>query len=181
MTTATIAAILVNYNAGPELRRALQSIADECAGREWEGVVVDNASSDGSGAIAEQFAPAVRLLRNAQNVGFGRGVNQAVAATTAPLVLVMNPDCRLVPGALAALRLELAAHAGCASRARASAAATCAADSSATSPITSPLAGFVTFKSLRLPGSVAWSPLPRRRRPRPTGDGCRRRRPDAGC
>jgi GT2 family glycosyltransferase len=109
-----VAAVVVNYNAGHELRLALQSIADECAGRDWEGVVVDNASSDGSGAIAEQFAPAVRLLRNAQNVGFGRGVNQAVAATTAPLVLVMNPDCRLVPGALATLQRELAAHPDCA-------------------------------------------------------------------
>ena len=41
------------------------------------------------------------LLRNAENVGFGRGVNQGVAASSAPLVLIMNPDCRLVPGAVA--------------------------------------------------------------------------------
>ena len=111
---AEIAAILVNYNAGPELRRALQSIADELAGRRWEAVVLDNASVDGSGAIAEEFAPNVRLLRNVHNVGFGRGINQGMVATTAPVVLIMNPDCRLVAGALPALEDELGMHRECA-------------------------------------------------------------------
>jgi GT2 family glycosyltransferase len=112
--TAELAAVLVNYNAGPELRRALQSVADEMAGHAWEAVVVDNASVDGSAAIAEEFAPQTRLLRNAANIGFGRGINQGVAASTAPLVLIMNPDCRLVAGAVAAMRAELEAHASCA-------------------------------------------------------------------
>ena len=48
MSAPEIAAILVNYNAGAELERALRSIADELAGHAWEGVVVDNASTDGS-------------------------------------------------------------------------------------------------------------------------------------
>jgi GT2 family glycosyltransferase len=102
-----ISAILVNYNAGPELGQALQSIADEAASLRWEAVVVDNASHDGSGNVVERFQPHARLLRNAQNVGFARGVNQGLAATTAPVVLIMNPDCRLQPGALALLRTEL--------------------------------------------------------------------------
>ena len=91
-----IAAILVNYNAGDELRHALQSISEELHGIPWEGIVVDNVSTDGSEAIAGEFAPAVRVLRNTVNVGFGRGVNQGLKATTAPLVLIINPDCRLV-------------------------------------------------------------------------------------
>ena len=112
--TPSVAAVLVNFNAGDELRVALQSIADELRGQAWECAVVDNAATDGSSVIAEEFAPQVRLLRNAQNVGFGRGVNQGVAATTAPLVLIINPDCRLVAGALGALSADLAAHPDCA-------------------------------------------------------------------
>jgi GT2 family glycosyltransferase len=112
--TPAIAAILVNYNAGDELRTALASVRDEADGSSWEAVVVDNASVDGSAAIAEEFAPQARLLRNRENVGFGRGVNQGLAASTAPIVLVMNPDCRLAPGALAALRAELERHDRCA-------------------------------------------------------------------
>ena len=59
MTTPEISAVLVNFNAGLELRRALQSIADELPGRHWEAVVVDNASTDGSGGTVAEFAPHV--------------------------------------------------------------------------------------------------------------------------
>ena len=58
MTTPRVSAILVNYNAGLELRRALQSIADELAGSPWEAVVVDNGSSDGSAAIVDEMRAA---------------------------------------------------------------------------------------------------------------------------
>jgi GT2 family glycosyltransferase len=113
MTAPVVAAVVVNYNSGSELERALRSIADELTGVRWEGVVVDNASADESAKAVAAFAP-VRLLRNSENVGFGRGVNQGVRATTAPYVLIMNPDCRLVAGAMATLRAELDCHDGCA-------------------------------------------------------------------
>jgi GT2 family glycosyltransferase len=114
MTTPRVCAILVNYNAGLELRRALQSISDELAGTAWEAVVVDNGSSDGSTAIVEKFAPQVRLLRNIDNVGFARGMNQGLAATTAPRVVIMNPDCHLMSGALATMDAELDRSPDCA-------------------------------------------------------------------
>ena len=108
------AAILVNYNAGQELERALRSISDEMSGQSWQGVVIDNASVDGSAATVNQFVPHVRLIHNQDNVGFARGVNQGFAATTAPYVLIMNPDCRLMAGAIAALRDVLDVHSQCA-------------------------------------------------------------------
>lgn len=112
--TPTLSAILVNFNAGAELRVALQSIADEMAGRPWEGIVTDNASVDGSERIAGEFAPSVRLLRNPANVGFGRAVNQGLAAARAPRILIMNPDCRLERGAIDALSAELDGDGQCA-------------------------------------------------------------------
>jgi GT2 family glycosyltransferase len=111
---ADVAAVIVNYNAGPELRTALQSIAAEMAGRAWEAVVVDNASTDGSSDYVWEFAPNARVLRNTVNVGFGRGINQGVAALSAPLILIMNPDCRLEPGAIATMRAELETRRHCA-------------------------------------------------------------------
>ena len=112
--TPAIAAVIVNYNAGDELRTALQSVAHAAGRSPWEGVVIDNASTDGSEAIAREFAPHVRLIRNEQNVGFARGVNQGIAATRAPGVLIMNPDCRLDAGAIEILLAELNAHPSCA-------------------------------------------------------------------
>lgn len=107
MTNPEVSVIVVNYNAGPELRCALQSITDELSGHRWEAVVVDNASSDGSSAIVAEFAPHARVLKNDDNVGFARGVNQGLRATSGPLVLIMNPDCRLVAGACASLKREI--------------------------------------------------------------------------
>ena len=111
--TPEIAAILVNYNSGNELRHALLSVAGGMAGRPWEAIVVDNASRDDSAAATAEFAPHAALIRNADNVGFGRGINQGVAASSAPLMLIMNPDCRLLDGALDVLRRELATHPSC--------------------------------------------------------------------
>jgi GT2 family glycosyltransferase len=102
-----VSAILVNYNAGRELALALQSIADDLGSRPWEAVVVDNASSDGSAETAAAFAPHARVVQNRENVGFARGVNQGLGATSAPTVLIMNPDCRLAQGATDTLSGEL--------------------------------------------------------------------------
>lgn len=108
-----VSAVLVNYNAGDELRRALQSLSDELRERRWEALVVDNASTDGSQEIVGEFYYA-RLLQNRENVGFARAMNQALAATTGSLVVILNPDCRLVAGAIATLKAELERHEGCA-------------------------------------------------------------------
>jgi N-acetylglucosaminyl-diphospho-decaprenol L-rhamnosyltransferase len=112
--TPGVTAVIVNYNAGAELRQALQSIAADIGGDPWEAVVVDNASTDGSAEIALEFQLHAALVRNPQNVGFGRAVNQGLAAARAPLVLIMNPDCRLEPGAIARLAHTLSGHPDCA-------------------------------------------------------------------
>jgi len=111
--TPDVTAILVNYNAGNELAVALRSIQSDCAEVEWEAVVVDNASSDNSAAIVETF-PRATLIRNPANVGFGRAVNQAAAVARAPRLLLVNPDCRLVSGAISTLRSVLDAEPSCA-------------------------------------------------------------------
>jgi len=112
--TPEVTALFVNFNAGDELRRALQSLADEMRHRPWEGVVIDNASTDGSAEIALEFAPVVTLVRNATNVGFARGINQGLVRARAPVVLIMNPDCRLEPGAIDRLVGELTSLPSCA-------------------------------------------------------------------
>jgi len=95
----------------------------------FELVVVDNSASaprfgstgvppgppdPRAGAAVPAAAPAVsgipRILRPARNLGFAGGVNAGVAATRAPLVLLLNPDAVPEPGALASLLEGFAAH-----------------------------------------------------------------------
>jgi GT2 family glycosyltransferase len=59
-------------------------------------VVVDNASTDGT--RDEVLSRGVTLLANSSNVGFGAAVNQGIRATTAPLLLLLNPDAHLEGG-----------------------------------------------------------------------------------
>ena len=61
--TPAFSVILVNYNAGNELYRSLQSVVDELHGVPWEGVVIDNNSTDSSADVTLEFAPNFSLIR----------------------------------------------------------------------------------------------------------------------
>lgn len=80
-------------------------------------VVVDNASEDGTPeAIAEHF-PQAQLIRNSENVGYGRAVNQGLKAEKARYHVLLNPDATLENNALELLRdfMEANPQAGIAS------------------------------------------------------------------
>jgi GT2 family glycosyltransferase len=75
-------------------------------------VLVDNASADGSVAAARGAAGALDLevIRNAGNHGFAAAANQALRRTASPLVLSLNPDCRLEPDYLERLAAAADRH-----------------------------------------------------------------------
>jgi N-acetylglucosaminyl-diphospho-decaprenol L-rhamnosyltransferase len=111
------AIVIVNFNSGRSLEECLDSIVEHASGARV--LVVDNASSDGSEAAAERAGTGttnvhVALQRNRENVGFAKAVNQGLARTSGELLLLLNPDCRLLAGAVEMLRTELAAHPECA-------------------------------------------------------------------
>ena len=93
-----LAVVIVSYNSELDLDDCLDSVA-AIEDLVVEVAVVDNFSTDDSVAVARKRESAtVQVLVNEENVGFGRAVNQGVAATTAPLVLLLNPDATLTPG-----------------------------------------------------------------------------------
>lgn len=107
---ADLAIVIVNYRNGDDVVRALASIAEAEDGLELERVVVDNASGDGSAEMIEAARPEIRVVRNHANRGFAAGVNAGFAATAAPVVLVLNPDTIVQPGALRPLVEHLRTH-----------------------------------------------------------------------
>ncbi len=68
-------------------------------------VVVDNASADGSLAIARGFAGTLPLevVARGENTGFAAAANQGLRLSSSPWVLSLNPDCRLAEDFLAEL------------------------------------------------------------------------------
>ena len=103
-----ISVVVVNYNSGSALASTLASLSGGLDGIAWEAVVVDNASTDGSECAAEGH-PNVRVVRHHANAGFAAGVNIGTAASSAPFLLVLNPDCRLRAGTGLLLLNELQA------------------------------------------------------------------------
>lgn len=97
-------AIIVSYNTRDLLRECLATLLDQ---QPRSVVVVDNNSSDGSAETVEAEFPAVRLIRNHENVGFARAVNQALRDASSTFVLLLNPDAVLAPGALRKLTTYL--------------------------------------------------------------------------
>ena len=95
------------------MRRPSHPFPSGLDGLAWEAVVVDNASTDRSERAAEGH-PNVRVVRHHANAGFAAGVNIGTAASSAPFLLVLNPDCRLRAGTGLLLLNELQRHATCA-------------------------------------------------------------------
>jgi GT2 family glycosyltransferase len=88
-----VAIVIVTHNSAAEIGGCLDALAGV------EGVdviVVDNASRDRTRDEVERRG--VRLIANRENAGFAGGVNEGVRATSAPLVLLLNPDAHLMRG-----------------------------------------------------------------------------------
>jgi len=90
-----------NFNGGELLARALESLRAQT--REVDVVVVDNGSEDGSEAIVTERFSEVKLLRLAENLGFGKALNRAVAAHPGDPVILLNNDAKAEPRFVEAL------------------------------------------------------------------------------
>lgn len=94
--------LIVNWNSWHHLGPCLASLYASAL-RDMEVVVVDNASVDGSLAKLERLYPAVRVIRNVENVGHARAVNQGFRAALGELVLVLDVDTEAAPDAIVRL------------------------------------------------------------------------------
>lgn len=96
------AVVIVNHRSADLVSRCLDALPDTA-----EVVVVDNASRDGSVDALRGRHPNVTIVERAENGGFAAGVNAGFEATTAPFVILLNPDCVPRPGALERLVAHL--------------------------------------------------------------------------
>jgi GT2 family glycosyltransferase len=100
------AIVIVNWNSGRRLSSCLQSLP----GTPESVVIVDNASADDSLETAKESGCSAIFIGNSSNRGFAAAVNQGFAATSAPYVLLLNPDVRVIPGSIELLERVLDEH-----------------------------------------------------------------------
>jgi len=92
---------LVSWRSREPLRACLRALLDQP--QVDRIVVVDNASGDGTAEMVQTEFPRVHLIANDHNAGYAAANNQAIRDTTAPFVLLLNPDTEIQPGAISAL------------------------------------------------------------------------------
>lgn len=110
MAEPSLAVVIVSYNVRADLERCLQSLAGACDPYPATTTVVDNGSSDGTVAMLRDQWPGVQLIEAGANVGFARGNNLGIRATSGDLVLLLNPDTVVPPEQIAALVRGLVAE-----------------------------------------------------------------------
>lgn len=95
--TPTVSVVVVTYGDGDTVISALESLVANthpC----YELIVIDNASSDGTGALLEDRLVGATVVVNEENLGFASGSNQGAALASGRYLCFLNPDAFVEPG-----------------------------------------------------------------------------------
>ena len=84
--------VLVCWNNKDYLEPCLDSLFDAGLTCDFNVIVVDNGSTDGSQAMLKEKFPEVKIIQNDHNVGLGKASNQGIEATSGRYILLLNND-----------------------------------------------------------------------------------------
>lgn len=107
-----VSVLMVTFGAGEWVRRSLSALVERTPAV-YELVVLDNASTDGTGDWLAANAQGATLLRNQANVGFGPGVNQAALHSRGRYLCLLNSDALVEEGWLEPMLADLESVAHC--------------------------------------------------------------------
>jgi GT2 family glycosyltransferase len=95
-----VSVVIVNWNTVDLLRACIASVFNATRSINFEVIVIDNASADGSvEMVRQEFGKAI-VIANAKNVGFATANNQGMAIATGRYVLLLNSDTVVLDGAI---------------------------------------------------------------------------------
>jgi GT2 family glycosyltransferase len=96
----TLSIVIVSYNARTHLENCLESLTTAAPSTPHEIVVVDNASPDGSAAAVKRRWPHLIVIEQPSNAGFAAANNAGIRASASELLLLLNSDTVVPPGAV---------------------------------------------------------------------------------
>jgi GT2 family glycosyltransferase len=91
---------IVNFNTKDYLRRCLNSIQENLKGINYEIIVVDNNSDDGSAEMLKEEFSSSLLIVNKQNLGAAKAKNQSFAIARGKYILILDSDIEILPGSI---------------------------------------------------------------------------------
>lgn len=105
--SSAVTAVVVTYNSAKDLDGLLTSLRAEAVHTQLRVIVCDNGSTDATVQILSQHDD-VTLIDDGINAGYSAGINRALGEVTrTQAILILNPDIRIMGGAIAALRERL--------------------------------------------------------------------------
>lgn len=113
MPSPRVSVVIVNWKTPRLLARCLDSIQEDRGAKDFEIIIVDNASGDGSVEMLAKDYPYVKVVANNENVGFSRACNQVIPGAAGQYVLLLNPDTVVVENAISKLADFMDAHPDC--------------------------------------------------------------------
>jgi GT2 family glycosyltransferase len=106
-----VSAVFVSYNTKELTLEAISHVLRDFETLDSsEIILVDNDSQDGTVAAVQSAFPAVQIIQNHENVGFGKANNQAFALCRGEYVLLINTDAFIHSGCIRALSEFLDTH-----------------------------------------------------------------------
>lgn len=95
-----VSIIIVNYNTKDITLQTISSVYTKTKDIDFEIIVVDNASTDGSVEAIENAFPDVKLIKSSENLGFGRANNKGAEIAKGRNLFFLNPDTILINNAV---------------------------------------------------------------------------------
>lgn len=95
-----VSVIIVNYNTKDLLRNCLESVFTQTQGIQFEVIVSDNGSGDGSQDMVRELFPQVILIENNANLGFGSANNRGLDHAQGKYIFYLNSDTVLLNNAV---------------------------------------------------------------------------------
>ena len=91
-----ISIIILNYNAGELLENCVNSVF-ESKYKNFEVIVVDNVSTDGSHKKCKEKFKKIQLIENSKNFGYREGNNIGIKKAKGEFIVILNPDTIVAP------------------------------------------------------------------------------------
>jgi GT2 family glycosyltransferase/SAM-dependent methyltransferase len=111
MSSPSITVIVVNWNRRELLRSCLVSLTKQ-TNAQFQLIVVDNGSTDGSADMVSTEFPLAKLIRNSENLGFCRANNQAIRLASGERIALLNNDAEAGPEFLHELEMAMKGDSG---------------------------------------------------------------------
>lgn len=107
--------IIINYNTKELIKQCIESVYEKTYNINFEVIVVDNASTDGSQQMIKDFFPKVMLIESPENLGFGRANNLGSKYAKGRHLFLLNSDTILINNAVKILSeyLDCSIQVGC--------------------------------------------------------------------